>query len=440
MISQLFCNPFYSTMSAAAWNLQARNSFGTYMQPDYVWNTLPWQLMPQSWGMYLKDAFSIFNNGGLNNNSNLYGNNFTPGASIYSNTSYFENYGKRVSDPALDTNQSVEDLAKDIAEREKYESNYKKLDSILKSLKDSTNPANLTTEKQAYIKATYAKMSKYTTTQDKYEALKACYDALVKDNDTKLKIEKYLLSKYKIDQKEIGEQLKSIGLVTETNDDIAQNLVDKIKNCDQDGKNVADVLSDVTVDNILEVMSVYNDKDNTSSLIDDIANKFNNIKDNKNIKEKIQNYKSQVLRQMQTLMKSRAERVLANSDINDDEKAKIKKLVDNIEDCTNNASKFGIENLKELYKLLRQTEARILENKLKKEYACLGESGLKINLVEKINADLKSEGFSIDNEKKNNESIATSSSSNTETAQAKNTAKSSEKTDTNTNTSGASDY
>ena len=73
-------------------------------------------------------------------------------------------------------------------------------------------------------------------------------------------------------------------------------------------------------------------------------------------------------------------------------------LVNKIEDCTNNAGKFSRTNLNKLYIVLRQTEARILEDKLKKEYACLGESGLKINLVEKTNADLKSEGFKIDDE------------------------------------------
>ena len=126
---QLFCNPFYTTMSAAGCDLQARNSFGTYMQPDWAWNTLPWQLMPQNWGMYLPNAFSTF----------------TPGSSLFSNTSYLNNQANitRVSDPALDTNKSVDDLAKDIADRKKYYNNYKKLDSILKSLKDSADPAGL---------------------------------------------------------------------------------------------------------------------------------------------------------------------------------------------------------------------------------------------------------------------------------------------------------
>ena len=89
--------------------------------------------------------------------------------------------------------------------------NYKNLDSILKSLKDSTNPAGLSEEKQAYIDAAYVKMSKYTTTKDKSEALKACYDELVKDDATKTKIQNYLLStkaKHKIDNKEVGAQLK----------------------------------------------------------------------------------------------------------------------------------------------------------------------------------------------------------------------------------------
>ena len=106
---QLFCNPFYTTMSAAGWDLQARNSFGTYMQPDWAWNTLPWQLMPQNWGMYLPNAFSTF----------------TPGSSLFSNTSYLNNQANitRVSDPALDTNKSVDDLAQDIADRKKYENN-----------------------------------------------------------------------------------------------------------------------------------------------------------------------------------------------------------------------------------------------------------------------------------------------------------------------------
>lgn len=397
---QLFCNPFYSTMSAAGWNLQARNSFGTFMQPDYVWNTLPWQLMPQSWGMYLQDAFSMFNNGGLNNNINFYGNNFTPGASIYNTPSYMHKQGdlrSRVSDPALDTNQSTEDLAKDILDKEKYENNYKKLDSILKLLKDSTNPANLSDKEQATIKAHYVKMNKYTTTKDKCEALKACYDELVKDNDTKTKIQKYLLStkaKHKIDNKEVGAQLKSIGFgMTKQEDNaIANNLHDKIKNCSSE-TDITNLLKDITADNILEVMSAYNNNDASSSLIGDIGLQFNNsIKDT----SKSNGYKANVLRKMQTLMQKRAEKVLANSDIKDEEKTKIKTLINNIEDCTNDAGKFNGTNLNKLYKVLRQTEARILEDKLKKEYACLGESGLEINLVEKTNEDLKSEGFTID--------------------------------------------
>ena len=181
---QLFCNPFYTTMSAAGWDLQARNSFGTYMQPDWAWNTLPWQLMPQNWGMYLPNAFSTF----------------TPGSSLFSNTSYLNNQANitRVSAPALDTNKSVDDLAQDIADRKKYENNYKKLDSILKSLKDSADPADLGVDKQSIIEAYYQKMKKYTTTKDKYEALKACYDELVKDNNTNAKIQKYLLSPFYI--------------------------------------------------------------------------------------------------------------------------------------------------------------------------------------------------------------------------------------------------
>lgn len=451
---QLFCNPFYSTMSAAGWNLQARNSFGTYMQPDYVWNTLPWQLMPQSWGMYLQDAFSMFYNRGLNNNNNLYGNNFTPGASIFSNTSYLNNQGNintRVSDPALDTNQSVDDLAKDIADKKKYENNYKKLDSILKSLKDSTNPAGLSETEQATIDAYYFKMNKYTTTKDKCEALKACYDELVKDDETKTKIHNYLLStkaKHKIDNKEVGAQLKSIGLgMTKQEDNaIAKNLPDKIKNCSSEA-GITNLLEGITADNILEVMSAYNN-DVSSSLIGDIGHQFNNsIKDT----SKSNDYKANVLRKMQTLMISRANTVLANSDIKDDEKTKIQALVNNIEDCTNNAGKFVSDDLNKLYIVLRQTEARILEDKLKKEYACLGESGLEINLVEKTNEDLKSEGFTIDddteveateeeNQKKNKITTASTKKTrkieenkiSTATAQTKNKTKSPTKTDKNT--------
>ena len=262
---QLFCNPFYTTMSAAGWDLQARNSFGTYMQPDWAWNTLPWQLMPQNWGMYLPNAFSTF----------------TPGSSLFSNTSYLNNQANitRVSDPALDTNKSVDDLAQDIADRKKYENNYKKLDSILKSLKDSADPAGLGEDKQSIIEAYYAKMKKYTTTKDKYEALKACYDELVKDESTKTKIQNYLLStksKHKIDGKEVGEQLKSIGLgMTKQEDNaIADGLFSKIMYSDQDSNNVNDVLNGVTADNILEVMSAYNN-DNDRSLIDDIVLQFN---------------------------------------------------------------------------------------------------------------------------------------------------------------------
>ena len=398
---QLFCNPFYSTMSAAGWNLQARNSFGTYMQPDYVWNTLPWQLMPQSWGMYLQDAFSMFNNGGLNNNNNLYGNNFTPGASIFSNTSYLNNQGNintRVSDPALDTNQSVDDLAKDIADKKKYENNYKNLDSILKSLKDSTNPAGLSETEQATIDAYYFKMNKYTTTKDRYEALKACYDELVKDNETKTKIHNYLLStkaKYKIDGKEVGAQLKSIGFgMTKQEDNvIANKLPDKIKNCSSE-TDITNLLDGVTADNILEVMSAY-EHDN---LVYDIVDKFEDNIRKKYVTKESTAYRANVMRKMQTLMKSRAKQVLANSDIKDEEKTKIETLINNIEDCTGNAKNFGAANLDKLYKVLRQTEARILEDKLKKEYACLDESGLEINLVEKTNEDLKSEGFEIDDE------------------------------------------
>ena len=380
---QLFCNPFYTTMSAAGWDLQARNSFGTYMQPDWAWNTLPWQLMPQNWGMYLPNAFSTF----------------TPGSSLFSNTSYLNNQANitRVSDPALDTNKSVDDLAQDIADRKKYENNYKKLDSILKSLKDSADPADLGVDKQSIIEAYYQKMKKYTTPKDKYEALKACYDKLVEDNNTKTKIQNYLLStesKLKIGDKEIGAQLKSIGLgMTKQEDNaIADGLFSKIMYSDQDSNNVNDVLNGVTADNILEVMSAYNN-DNESSLIDDIALQFNSsIKDTPKSKD----YKANVLRKMQTLMKSRAEKVLDNPDIKDDEKTKIEALSNEIEDCTNNAGKFSRKKLNNLYKVLRQTEARILEDKLKKEYACLGESGLAINLVEKTNEDLKSEGFNID--------------------------------------------
>lgn len=147
-------------------------------------------------------------------------------------------------------------------------------------------------------------------------------------------------------------------------------------------------------------------------------------------------------------MQKRAEQVLANSDIKDDEKTKIQALVNNIEDCTNNAGKFKRDDLNKLYIVLRQTEARILEDKLKKEYACLGESGLEINLVEKTNEDLKSEGFKIDDEaevettteenkeksKKNNKiaTASTAKSSKTTTAQAKKKTKSPTKTDKNT--------
>ena len=95
-------------------------------------------------------------------------------------------------------------------------------------------------------------------------------------------------------------------------------------------------------------------------------------------------------------MKSRAAKVLANSDIKEEEKTEIQALVENIEDCTNKYNKYNNDNLNKLYKVLRQTEARILEDKLKKEYACLGDSGLEINLVEKTNEDLESEGFTID--------------------------------------------
>lgn len=398
---QLFVNPFYSTMSAAGWDWQARSSSGAYMQPDSVWNTLPWQLMPQNWGIYLQEAFSMFNNGGLNNNSNFYGNNFTPGASIFNTPSYMHNQGdlrSRVSDPALDTDQSTEDLAKDILDKEKYENNYKKLDSILKSLKDSSNPAGLSDKEQATIKAHYFKMNKYTTTKDRYQALKACYDELVKDNETKTKIHNYLLStkaKLKIDNKEVGAQLKSIGFgMTKQEDNaIANNLHDKIKNCASEA-DITNLLKDITADNILEVMSAYNNNnDNSSSLIGDIGLQFNSSIINTN---KSAGYKANVLRKMQTLMISRARQVLANSDIKDEEKTKIETLINNIEDCTNDAGKFNGTNLNKLYKVLRQTEARILEDKLKKEYACLGESGLEINLVEKTNEDLKSEGFTID--------------------------------------------
>lgn len=397
---QLFCNPFYSTMSAAGWNLQARNSFGTFMQPDYVWNTLPWQLMPQSWGMYLQDAFSMFYNRGSNNNNNLYGNNFTPGASIYNTPSYMHKQGdlrSRVSDPALDTDQSTEDLAKDILDKEKYENNYKKLDSILKLLKDSTNPANLSDDKQCYIKAVYFKMNNYTTTKDRYEALKACYDELVKDNDTKTKIQNYLLStkaKLKFDNKEIGAQLKSIGLgMTKQEDNaIAKNLPDKIKNCNSEA-DITNLLDGVTADNILEVMSAC---EHATSLTITIANKFDDDIKKDCVTKESTAYRANVMRKMQTLMQKRAGQVLANSDIKDEEKTKIQNLVDKIEDCTGDASKYNPYNLNKLYIVLRQTEARILEDKLKKEYACLGESGLEINLVEKTNEDLKSEGFTID--------------------------------------------
>ena len=405
---QLFVDPFYSTMSAAGWDWQARNSSGAYMQSDSVWNTLPWQLMPQNWGMYLQNAFSMFNNGGLNNNSNFYGNNFTPGASIFNTPSYMHNQGdlrSRVSDPALDTNQSVDDLAKDIADKKKYENNYKKLDSILKSLKDSTNPAGLSEEKQATIDAYYFKMSKYTTTKDKSEALKACYDELVKDDATKTKIQNYLLStkaKHKIDGKEVGAQLKSIGFgMTKQEDNaIANNLHDKIKKCSSE-TDITNLLEGITADNILEVISAYNndEKNNDVKLSDDnnliyyIKSKFvNNIHSTNNASK----YTIEVLRKMQTLMISRANTVLANSDIKEEEKTKIQALVNNIEDCTNKYNKYNNDNLNKLYKVLRQTEARILEDKLKKEYACLGDSGLEINLVEKTNEDLESEGFKID--------------------------------------------
>ena len=405
---QLFVDPFYSTMSAAGWDWQARNSSGAYMQPDSVWNTLPWQLMPQNWGIYLQEAFSMFNNGGLNNNSNFYGNNFTPGASIYNTPSYMHKQGdlrSRVSDPALDTNQSVDDLAKDILDKEKYENNYKKLDSILKSLKDSTNPAGLSDKEQATIKAHYFKMNKYTTTKDRYQALKACYDELVKDNETKTKIHKYLLSteaKLKIDNKEVGAQLKSIGFgMTKQEDNaIANKLHDKIKNCASEA-DITNLLKDITADNILEVISAYNndEKNNDVKLSDDnnliyyIKSKFvNNIHSTNNASK----YTIEVLRKMQTLMISRANTVLANSDIKEEEKTKIQALVNNIEDCTNKYNKYNNDNLNKLYKVLRQTEARILEDKLKKEYACLGDSGLEINLVEKTNEDLESEGFKID--------------------------------------------
>ena len=382
---QLFCNPFYTTMSAAGWDLQARNSFGTYMQPDWAWNTLPWQLMPQNWGMYLPNAFSTF----------------TPGSSLFSNTSYLNNQANitRVSAPALDTNKSVDDLAQDIADRKKYENNYKKLDSILKSLKDSADPAGLGEEKQSIIEAYYEKMKKYTTTKDKYEALKACYDELVEDNNTKTKIQNYLLStksKHKIDGKEVGEQLKSIGLgMTKQEDNaIAKNLPDKIKNCSSED-DITNLLDDITADNILEVMSAYEHDDHTG-LTKTIAGKFDDEIREKYVTKKSTAYRANVMRKMQTLMKSRAERVLANSDIKEEEKTKIQNLVDKIKDCTGDASKYDPYDLNDLYIVLRQTEARILEDKLKKEYACLGESGLKINLVEKTNEDLKSEGFTID--------------------------------------------
>lgn len=405
---QLFVNPFYSTMSAAGWDFQARSSSGAYMQPDSVWYTLPWKLMPQSWGIYLQEAFSMFNNGGLNNNGNLYGNNFTPGASIFNTPSYMHNQGdlrSRVSDPALDTNQSVDDLAKDILDKKKYENNYKKLDSILKSLKDSSNPAGLSETEQATIEAYYLKMNNYTTTKDRYQALKACYDELVKDNETK--IHNYLLStkaKYKIDGKEVGAQLKSIGFgMTKQEDNaIANNLHDKIKNCASEA-DITNLLEGITADNILEVISAYNndEKNNDVKLSDEnnliyyIKSKFvNKIHSTENASK----YTIEVLRKMQTLMKSRAAKVLANSDIKEEEKTEIQALVENIEDCTNKYNKYNNDNLNKLYKVLRQTEARILEDKLKKEYACLGESGLEINLVEKTNEDLKSEGFEIDDE------------------------------------------
>lgn len=412
---QLFCNPFYTTMSAAGCDLQARNSFGTYMQPDWAWNTLPWQLMPQNWGMYLPNAFSTF----------------TPGSSLFSNTSYLNNQANitRVSDPALDTNKSVDDLAQDIADRKKYENNYKKLDSILKSLKDSADPADLGVDKQSIIEAYYQKMKKYTTTKDKYEALKACYDELVKDNNTKTKIQNYLLStksKHKIDGKEVGEQLKSIGLgMTKQEDNaIAAGLYSKIMDSDQDNNNVNDVLNGVTADNILEVMSAYNN-DNDRSLIGDIGDQFNNSIINT---QKSKDYKANVLRKMQTLMKSRAEKVLDNPDIKDDEKTKIEALSNEIEDCTNNAGKFSRKKLNNLYKVLRQTEARILEDKLKKEYACLGESGLKINLVEKTNEDLKSEGFNIDVDTEVEATTSKDENPNKNTTSSSGTAKSSTST------------
>lgn len=440
---QLFCNPFYTTMSAAGCDLQARNSFGTYMQPDWAWNTLPWQLMPQNWGMYLPNAFSTF----------------TPGSSLFSNTSYLNNQANitRVSDPALDTNKSVDDLAKDIADRKKYYNNYKKLDSILKSLKDSADPAGLGEEKQSIIEAYYEKMKKYTTTKDKYEALKACYDELVEDNNTKTKIQNYLLStksKHKIDGKEVGEQLKSIGLgMTKQEDNaIAKNLPDKIKNCSSED-DITNLLDDITADNILEVISAYNNDENNNdvklcdknNLIYYIKSKFvNDIHSTPNASK----YTIDVLRKMQTLMKSRAEKVLANPDIKDEEKTKIQALVNNIEDCTNKYNKYNNDDLNKLYKVLRQTEARILEDKLKKEYACLGESGLEINLVDKTNEDLKSEGFNIDvdteveattskdeNPNKNTTSssgTAKSSTSTTATPKTKTSAQSSTKTSTST--------
>ena len=270
---------------------------------------------------------------------------------------------------------------------------------ILKSLKDSADPADLGVDKQSIIEAYYQKMKKYTTPKDKYEALKACYDELVKDNNTKTKIQNYLLStksKHKIDGKEVGEQLKSIGLgMTKQEDNaIAAGLYSKIMYSDQDSNNVNDVLNGVTADNILEVMSAYNN-DNDRSLIDDIVLQFNSSI-RFGTEEKCKDYRANVFRKMQNLMKSRAEQVLANSDIKDEEKTKIEALINGIEDCTNDQRKFGKIKLKELYKVLRQTEARILEDKLKKEYACLGESVLEINLVEKTNEDLKSEGFNID--------------------------------------------
>lgn len=401
---QLFCNPFYSTMSAACCDLQARNSFGTYMQPDWAWNTLPWQLMPQSWGMYLPSTM------------------FTPGASIFqqapqqvfqqgnygTNMSVFGNSGTRVSDSGLDTSKPTEELALDIAEKNKYDNYYNNLDSLLKSLKDLTGSAALSDEKKAYIEACYKKMNNYKTTKDKYEALKACYDYLMKDNNTNAKIQKYLLSpeaKHKIDGKELGAQLKSIGYGAEVdNNGVAKELNKKIMltGTQITVDNINNALDGVTAENILEVMSAYGNA-NRHCLIYDIVNEFNTnirLKDMNNASEVQKNasseYKTNVMRKMQTLMKSRAEKVLNDPYINDEEKAQIQNFINAIQDCSNDASKFKSGNMVKLYIVLRQTEARILEDKLKKEYACLGESGLKINLVEKTNEDLKSEGFTID--------------------------------------------